>query len=113
MWLFTETGFLSAVQKDPNSEVLTVRARDSQSLKDLSEKFSLQVVKTPLADYPYRVELPKDQFSQWVASEVAAISYSNFKNQVSLIRDSKFAKLLGKVWSVMLDAEDSGARERN
>jgi hypothetical protein len=112
MWLFTETGFLSAVQKDPKSEVLTVRARDRESLKDLSEKFSLKVVRTPMADYPYRVEIPKDQFAHWVAGEVAAIDYSNFKNQVSLVRDSKFAKLLGKVWSVMLDAEDSGARER-
>lgn len=113
MWLFTETGFLSAVQKEPNTDELTVRARDSESLSDLASKYSLRIIKTPLADYPYRVEINKKDFASWVSGEVTGISYSNFKNQVSVVRDSKFAKLLGKVWSVMLDAEDAEARNGN
>jgi hypothetical protein len=113
MWLFTETGFLSAVQKDPTKEELVVRARDKESLSDLSKKHSLKIIKTPMADYPYRVEISKQDFANWVADEAMGISYSNFKNQVAIVRDSKFAKLLGKVWSVMLDAEDGDARERN
>lgn len=110
MWLFTETGFLSAVQKDPAKPYLSVRARDKKSLSDLSTKYGLEVIETPLADYPYRVEMPKNQFAQWVAEEIEHIGYSNFKNQVSLVRDSKFAKLLGSVWSIMLGAEDKEAR---
>ena len=112
MWLFTETGFLSAVQKDPSKPELTVRARDKESLADLVEKYGLRVVKTPMADYPYRVEISKAQFAEWVSAEINSISYSNFKDQVSLIRDSKFAKLLGSVWSTMLGAEDKEARAR-
>jgi hypothetical protein len=112
MWLFTETGFLSAVQRDLNKYKLTVRARDRESLSDLASKFSLRIIKTPMADYPYRVEISKKDFATWVSGEVTGISYSNFKNQVSVVRDS-FAKLLGKVWSVMLDAEDSEARNGN
>jgi hypothetical protein len=112
MWLFTETGFLSAVQKDPSKPELSVRARDKQSLADLAAKYDLKIIQTPLADYPYRVEIPKEQFAQWVANEVNLISYSNFKNQVAVVRDSKFAKLLGSVWSIMLGAEDKEARAR-
>ena len=112
MWLFTETGFLSAVQKDPSKPELTVRARDKESLADLVGKYGLRVVKTPMADYPYRVEISKAQFAEWVSAEINSISYSNFKDQVSLIRDSKFAKLLGSVWSTMLGAEDKEAGAR-
>ena len=91
MWIFTETGFLSAVQKDPDGSVLTVRARD-------------------MADYPYRVEIEKSDFAAWVAKEAQLIEYNNFKNQVAATRGHKFAKLLGSVWSVMLEAEDEEAR---
>lgn len=112
MWLFTETGFLSAVQKDPAKPSLSVRARDKKSLADLSKKYGLEVIETPFADYPYRVEMPKSQFAQWVGEEIEQISYSNFKDQVSIVRNSKFAKLLGSVWSIMLGAEDKEARGR-
>ena len=112
MWLFTETGFLSAVQKDPSKPELTVRARDKESLAYLVEKYGLRVVKTPLADYPYRVEISKEQFAEWVSNEINSIGYSNFKDQVSLVRDRKFAKLLCSVWSIMLGAEDKEARAR-
>jgi hypothetical protein len=112
MWLFTETGFLSAVQKDPSKPTLSVRARDRDSLSDLAEKFELEVIKTPFADYPYRVELSKEKFAQWVAGEVELINYSNFKNQVADVRGSKYAKHLGSVWSIMVDSEDKEARER-
>jgi hypothetical protein len=113
MWLFTETGFLSAVRKDPNKPSVTVRARDKKSLSNLAKRFDLEIIKTPYADYPYRVEIDKKSFAEWVSDEVNAISYSNFKNQVAVTRDSKFAKLLGKVWSVMLDSEDGNARDRS
>lgn len=110
MWLFSETGFLSAVQKDSSKPYLAVRARDKKSLADICEKYRLEIIETPMADYPYRVEMPKDQFAEWVVGEIEQINYSNLKNQVALVRDSKFAKLLGSVWSIMLGAEDKEAR---
>lgn len=112
MWLFTETGFLSAVQKDPGKPSLSVRARDKKSLANLAKKFELEIIKTPFADYPYRVELSKEKFAQWVANEVELIDYSNFKNRVSDVRDAKYAKHLSSVWSIMVDSEDKEARER-
>lgn len=113
MWIFTETGFLSAVQKGPESSILTVRARDKESISDLASNYNLKVVRTPMADYPYRVEIDKADFANWVSKEVQLIEYSNFKNQVAATRGHKFAKLLGSVWSVMLDAEDEEARGDN
>lgn len=110
MWIFTETGFLSAVQKDPESSILTVRARDKESISNLAANYTLEIVRTPMADYPYRVEIDKDDFAAWVSREVELIEYNNFKNQVAATRGHKFAKLLGSVWSIMLDAEDEEAR---
>ena len=63
-----------------------------------------------MADYPYRVEIEKSDFAAWVAKEAQLIEYNNFKNQVAATRGHKFAKLLGSVWSVMLEAEDEEAR---
>ncbi len=112
MWLFTQTGFLSAVQKDSGKPSLSVRSRDKKSLADLAERFELEIIKTPFADYPYRVELSKEKFAQWVANEVELIDYSNFKNRVADVRDAKYAKHLSSVWSTMVDSEDKEARER-
>ncbi len=112
MWLFTETGFVSVVQKDPNEDLLTVRARDKESLEDLAVKFGLSIIKTPMADYPYRVDIQRNDFASYVSAEIALLDYPNFKSQVATTRGNKFAKLLGSVWSVMLEAEDGDARAR-
>ena len=37
MWVFTETGFVSAVRKPEEPKYITVRAREKQSLEVLSE----------------------------------------------------------------------------
>ena len=37
MWLFTETGFVSAVCSPEDKDIMKVRARDKKSLLELSE----------------------------------------------------------------------------
>ncbi len=111
MWIFTTTGFVSAV-RNPNDRRIILRSRDKASLAPISKRFNTEVIKTPIADYPYRVEISQDNFAEWVRNQANSIDYPNFKSEVAIHRGSTFAKALSKVWSVMHEVEDSSAREK-
>jgi hypothetical protein len=107
MWLFTNTGFVSAVS---NGKDLMVRSRDRESLEPIAESSNTEIIATPQNDYPYRVIVTHEFFSKWVAHMAAGIAYKNFKSEVAAIRGNKFAHPLMKVWSVMHEVEDQRAR---
>ncbi len=107
MWVFTTSGFVSAVLKDG---AIQVRARDRKSLELLVKATGAEVVATPLADYPYRIAISNEQFAGWITKQVLAIDYKNFKSEVADTRGYGFAKPLNQVWSVMHDVEDAKAR---
>lgn len=107
MWIFTNTGFVSAVS---DGRDLMVRARDRQSLEPLSIFAKSEIKKTPTHDYPYRVFVSHEIFSKWVSDQATAIRYKNFKSEVSDVRGYEFSKPLMKVWSAMHDVEDEEAR---
>jgi hypothetical protein len=109
MWVFTTTGFVSAVFKDG---AIQVRARDRQSLTPLAKQTGAEIIATPLADYPYRIAITNEQFSQWVSAQAMAVDYKNFKSEIADVRGYDFAKPLNQVWSVMHEVEDKKARER-
>ena len=111
MWIFTTTGFVSAVKKSDNRTII-VRSRDKASLAPIANRFSTEVIKTPVADYPYRVEVTQDDFAEWVREQAELINYPNFKSEVAIHRGQAFSKALSKVWSVMHEVEDSSAREK-
>ena len=109
MWIFTTSGFVSAVYKDG---AIQVRARDSKSLEVLAAECEAKIVATPVADYPYRIAISREQFAYWVSKQALGIEYKNFKSEVADTRGSKFSKPLSQVWSVMHDVEDAKARVR-
>lgn len=109
MWLFTETGFVSAVQHRDNPDLLVVRARDRQSLEPIEAKCQVEITTNAYSDYPYRVIIHKADFDSWVSDSIKFLDYPNFKNQVAVTRGKKFARTLGSVWATMLDAEDEEA----
>jgi hypothetical protein len=110
MWIFTETGFISAVRKPEYPDVITVRARDRQSLEALASKANVEIKRSPNGDYPYRVFVGDGPFIEWFLDRGAEIQYENFKNRVYETRGSDFARALGNVWSAMLKVEDEGSR---
>ncbi len=81
MWIFTETGFVSAVQHRDNPEYLMVRARDRESLEALATMLSIEIKSTPDADYPYRLVASKEDVKSWMNDSIDFLGYSNFKNQ--------------------------------
>ena len=107
MWLFTNTGFVSAVS---NGKDLIIRARDKESLAPIAESAHVEIIATPTNDYPYRVFVTHEFFATWVAHMAREISYKNFKSEVASTRGHGFAKPLMKVWSAMHEVEDENAR---
>ena len=107
MWLFTSTGFVSAVI---NGEDLMVRARDKESLGTIAESSKTEIISSPQNDYPYRVIVTHEFFAKWVAHMVSNITYKNFKSEVAATRGYEFAHPLMKVWSAMHEVEDLDAR---
>ena len=110
MWVFTTSGFVSAVFKEG---AIQVRARDRKSLEPLAKQTGAAIVATPLADYPYRIAITNEQFAAWVSQQALSVDYKNFKSEVADTRGYGFAKPLNQVWSVMHEVEDAKARMRN
>ena len=110
MWLFTNTGFVSAVKQGDD---LVVRARDLESLGPISESLKLEVIKTPDADYPYRVITTPEDFARWTHHMSLNIDYPNFKSEVAQVRGHEFAHALTRVWSDMHEIEDEMSRENS
>ena len=110
MWVFTTSGFVSAVFKEG---AIQVRARDRKSLEPLAKQTGAAIVATPLADYPYRIAITNEQFAKWVSQQALSVAYKNFKSEIADTRGYGFAKPLNQVWSVMHEVEDAKARVRN
>ena len=110
MWIFTDSGFLSAVCTERGSNKIKVRSRDLESLRPLIDQTGSDVIKTPNADYPYRVIISKDEFGVFLAMSLELMEYTNFKSEVQATRGYDFAHALSSVWSTMHDVEDASAR---
>ena len=110
MWIFTETGFVSAVRHFSEKDKLVVRERDQKSLESLSNSVGLEIISTPSNDYPYRVLVADSVFVKWLSKQTMAVDYTNFKDRVHDTRGHDFAGALMGVWSEMRQVEDEDAR---
>ncbi len=110
MWIFTETGFVSAVRHYDDLNLVVVRARDAQSLEVLAELAETPVEKTPENDYPYRVSVKDETLKFWLSTTVDMLDYTNFKSRVSVTRGDDYAHALMSVWTTMHEVEDAEAR---
>lgn len=101
MWIFTETGFVSAVKKPGDGGKYAIRARDEESLAGLIEATGAELITTSNSDYKYRVIIEPEQFVEWVNDQASNIEYSNFKNRVAQTRGYNYTEALHDVWSAM------------
>jgi len=106
MWMFTQTGFVSAVQHRAYVNSLIVRLRDRQSLVVLAAPGATEILAGGGSDYPFRVVCPRSEFSIWVQAQVDGLQYGNFKNRVAQTRGYEFASVLSEVWSTAMALED-------
>ncbi len=110
MWIFTETGFVSAVKKPQDNGLVSVRARDKVSLQPLEELTGQPIINTPDGDYPYRIFIEQTALADWVAKSALDIDYSNFKGRMAKFRDYKYLGALHEVWAAMTHTEDAASR---
>ena len=110
MWIFTETGFVSAVKKPQDNGLISVRARDKVSLQSLEEATGAKTIKTPDGDYPYRLFVEQKDFAAWVTERALEVDYSNFKSRMAKLRDYNYLGSLHDVWAAMTRVEDADAR---
>ena len=109
MWIYLETGFYSIVHKPPcKPDELLVRARsrvDIDKLKKILKtkyQFDGEVIDTPKADYAYRMIVPREIFSSFIASAAMGVDYDNFKNTIPRI-DYKRHEAYFRCWESMYE----------
>jgi hypothetical protein len=112
MWIFTQDGFISAVDNKEVPGKLTVRARDEESLELLAAATNQEIGQVDGRDYPYRVHVTKEEFSDFLLMHVEHLNYPNFKDKVKAVRGHEFASACGAVWAAMLDVTDDKALGR-
>ena len=113
MWIFTETGFVSAVKKPQDNGLVSLRARDRSSLDVITAKYGTEIINTPHGDYPWRTFITNEQLAEWLSETALNLDYSNFKSKVYKVHPSStYIGALHDVWAVMTHTEDANARPR-
>lgn len=108
MWIFTTFGFFSVVQKTGDTG-FTVRARCQEDLENLCQRYlpkeNLQIIEGEGTDYPYRIKVGKDTFSEVVKEITRDVEYSNFKSEVMAVQGLEREQVYASVWSTLLRLE--------
>jgi hypothetical protein len=108
MWLMTPRGFFSAVQKHEDGTIrVTVRARVKQDLLNLSDLLpdAKPYQEKFFTDYPWRINVTKEEWAKACAVMALEIDYGNFKDEVKVKQGAARAAAYGRVWSVLLSLE--------
>lgn len=104
MWLYTDIGFFSIVQKD-GAGTLTIRSRVKRDLVRfmLVLNQSLDVYPLPKivesfdSDYRYRIIIPAKQAAKAVEVLVSCIRYDNFKDEIQR-KDPERVAIYNRIW---------------
>jgi hypothetical protein len=121
MWLFTKYGFFSIVNADTPDGLATdvntvmIRARVSQHLKNLQDRFSntvlalagVDIIDSGGTDYRYRIILSKKDWAIILYELAMEQVWGNFKDEVARHAPyehlhSGYIAAIHDVWSVML-----------
>lgn len=93
MWLFTPDGFYSVVKNDfCKLGELAVRTRSREDLIRFCKIAGInpkKIIKTPEADYHYRVHVKAALWSTYVAAIALNVDYPNFKDKVQTVDPSE------------------------
>lgn len=102
MWLFTNKGFFSVVQKN-GDKYLTVRSRVKQDLENflcfyLKKEYPIQETST---DYQFRIRVPRSEFNFVMKAVVNEIDYDNFKDSVKRLQGKDREEIYTEIWAIL------------
>ena len=113
MWLMTNFGFFSVVQK-PDESQLTIRSRTGSDLDRLRAHY-LPMLSPSIegggTDYPWRATAKSGDFAEAVKRIVEDIQYPNFKTEVGHSLGKTRAGRYGKIWSILAGLEEEDLPE--
>ena len=96
MWLYVSGGFLSMVAHRNDECTLLVRARHPGHIASLFPDAA--ITHMPTADYPFRVNLPREVVKEVVANYLSQMRYDNFKSSID---DNDYHDVCLNVWHTM------------
>jgi hypothetical protein len=117
MWIITTQGFLSVVQNLRSTspgDALLVRGRVREDLDDFADFAARHgdrpaVSATPHADYGYRLTTSRELLASYLAAQVGALDYPNFKARVGEGHPRR-ANIYMRVWDALRDLRKIGAK---
>jgi hypothetical protein len=112
MWIFTQDGFVSAVNNGQVPGKLAVRARDKEALELLSLSTGSEIEEFKGTDYEYRVHVTREDFNKWLTMHVDTLDYSNFKSRIWASRGEVYHDACSDVWQAMLAVSDKRKTRR-
>ena len=71
MWIFTNKGFISAVEHHHDNKVMYVRARSAEHLQAIFP--GEDIIRIETADYRFRVFVPREVFVETMTEQLASI----------------------------------------
>lgn len=106
MWLFTDFGFFSVVEKpgDRGDGMLTVRGRVGADMEAFRTRYlpsASEIVTLDRADYRYRFRAPKAEVARAMAAIAAGIDYDDFKATVEEKHGWMRHDIYETVWSTL------------
>lgn len=114
MWVFTDRGFFSVVQKhaDRAENMVTIRSRTKADLERLSDLIDAKPYQEHhYTDYPWRIRVRKDEWATAMYAMADEINYSNFKDHVKHVLGHHRASVYGRIWAVLLDLESKRGKQ--
>ena len=111
MWLFTNFGYFSVVQK-PGATDLTVRTRVKSDLEALRAQYLPELGPTlgkAGSDYPWRATVPPQALAAAMVKIVMDVNYPNFKNEVAARQGKGRATRYHKVWDALYGMQEEPA----
>lgn len=102
MWLATQHGFFSVVEKKAGE--FHIRARCRKDLENLVALAGLTapIINTPSGDYAWRIVVGQPEVLQALGGIGAAIDYSNFKNRIHDLPDQcDKSSIYSRLWSLL------------
>lgn len=110
MWLLTNIGFFSIVERpeDIDQKSVTIRARvrsDLEALQKLYLPDLTHIHETTHTDYRFRARAFKRDLAKAMAALVDGISYPNFKDEVYKVQGRARASLYARVWSNLYEMQ--------
>ena len=107
MWVFTMDGFFAAVwDKNCGRDELMIRAHCREDLVRLSKKLwgyseEVRILKSPGADYAFRMKIPRQMWSEYVAQCALKVDYANVKGHIVPADEPLRERAYYEVWEAL------------